>query len=66
MNARPTNSKRLMRLKEGAVYISLSRRKVRALVQRGEIPIVRDGEHSPWLLDVRDLDAWIDRHKETL
>ena len=66
MTAQPANPKRLLRLKEAAAYLSLSPGKLRAVVQKGELPIVRYGENAPWLLDVRDLDSWVDKHKETL
>ena len=59
---------RLLRLKDAANYISMSPWKLRALVQRGEIPIVKNGEGaaSVWLLDMKDLDEWIRRTKVTL
>jgi excisionase family DNA binding protein len=66
MPPQPANPKRLLRLKDAAAYLSLSPGKLRAVVQKGELPIVRYGENAPWLLDVRDLDLWVDRHKETL
>lgn len=36
--------------------------------QRRELPIVMLSEngHSPWLLDVRDLDEWVNRTKTTV
>jgi hypothetical protein len=42
--------------------------KLRGLIQRGEMPVVKngDGDGGVWLLDVRDLDSWIDRSKMTL
>lgn len=64
--AQPT-SKRLVRLKEGASYLSVSPWTLRRIVQAGEIPIVKiGGEGSPWLLDRQDLDSFIDRHKEKI
>jgi hypothetical protein len=54
---------RLMRLKDGAAYIAVSPWQLRNLVQRGDLPVVRIADSGPWLLDVRDLDAWIDRSK---
>ena len=62
----PANPKRLLRLKEAATYLSLSPGKLRAVIQKGDLPIVRYGENAPWLLDVRDLDSWVDKHKETV
>jgi len=57
---------RLLRLKEAAQYVSLSPWKLRKLVQDGQLPIVKYGENTPWLLDVRDLDGWVERHKQTI
>ena len=37
--------------------------KLRRLIQAGELPVVQAGEGSPFLLDVRDLDGYIDRNK---
>ncbi len=60
------STRRLLRLKAAAEYVSLSTWKMRALVQRGEIPLVQYGENAPWLLDVDDLERWIARHKVNL
>lgn len=57
---------RLLRLKQAAQYVSLSPWKLRKLVQDGQLPIVKYGENTPWLLDVRDLDGWVERHKQTI
>jgi hypothetical protein len=59
---------RLLRLKEAAGYISVSPWKLRGLIQKGEIAIVknRNGVGGVWLLDIRDLDDWINRSKATL
>jgi excisionase family DNA binding protein len=56
-------SRRLLRLKPAAEYLSLSPGKLRALIQACEIPVVKYGENAPWLIDVRDLDYWIERSK---
>ncbi len=58
--------RRLLRLKAAAVYLSLSAGTLRTIIQRGELPIIRYGDNAPWLLDRADLDAWIERHKESL
>lgn len=58
--------RRLLRLKLAATYLSLSTWTLRSIIQKGELPIVRYGENAPWLVDVRDLDDWVSRHKETL
>ena len=56
-------SRRLLRLKAAAEYLSLSPWKVRGLIQAGRLPVVQDGEGSPFLLDVRDLDGYVERNK---
>jgi excisionase family DNA binding protein len=59
-------SRRLLRLKSAAEYLSLSPGKLRALIQASEIPVVKYGENAPWLIDVRDLDYWIERNKTNI
>jgi excisionase family DNA binding protein len=54
---------RLMRVKDASKYLAISPGSLRAMVQRGEIQAVIPGNNAPWLLDVKDLDSWIDRHK---
>jgi excisionase family DNA binding protein len=56
-------NRRLLRLKTAAVYLSLSPWKLRALIQDGKLPVVQDTEGSPFLLDLRDLDAFVERNK---
>ena len=55
--------RRLLRLKAAAEYLSLSPWKVRGLIQAGKLPVVQDGEGSPFLLDVLDLDGYVERNK---
>jgi excisionase family DNA binding protein len=55
--------RRLLRLKAAAEYLSLSPWKLRALIQAGRLPVVQDGEGSPFLLDLRDLDGYVERNK---
>lgn len=64
-------AKRALRIRDAAAYLSVGIRVIRSLVQRGELPIVRiaeddDAKHVPWLVDIRDLDALVERRKETL
>jgi excisionase family DNA binding protein len=63
-------SRRLLRVGEAAVYLNLSAGRFRGLVQRGEIPVIRtcsktdsNGDHVPWLVDIQDLDQWVERSK---
>jgi excisionase family DNA binding protein len=57
---------RLVRLKGGAAYLGMSPWQLRNLVQRGELPVVKISDGGPWLLDLRDLDAWVERNKTTV
>ncbi len=66
MTKRENNSaRRLLRLRPASEYLSVSPATLRAIVQRGEIPVIRltEGGHAPWLLDRMELDAWIERSK---
>jgi excisionase family DNA binding protein len=56
---------RLLRTKEAAEYLGVSRRKLRALVQDGQFPFVQFDEYGPWWIDLRDLDNFIDAAKQT-
>jgi len=55
--------RRLLRTKEAAEYLGLSPWKLRRLIQCGQLPVVQDVDGSPFLLDLRDLDGYIDRNK---
>ena len=55
--------RRLLRTKEAAEYLSLSPWKLRRLIQEGRLPVVQDADGSPFLLDLRDLDSYIERNK---
>ena len=55
--------RRLLRTKEAAEYLSISPWKLRRLIQCGQLPVVQDADGSPFLLDLRDLDGYIERHK---
>lgn len=61
-------SRRVLRLKAAAQYLSVSAAVVRNLVQRGELPLVplSDNVHAPWLIDIRDLDDLVNRRKRML
>jgi excisionase family DNA binding protein len=63
--SKPTLAKRLLRVKEAAQYLSVSSWKLRKLVQDGLLPVVQASEGGAWRVDVRDLDAFIDRHRRT-
>ena len=68
MTRRDNSARRLLRLKPASEYLSISPAKLRAIVQQENLPVIGLAEngHAPWLLDVRDLDAWVDRTKRSL
>ena len=68
MTKRDNWARRLLRLRPASEYLSVSPAKLREIVQREGLPVIRlaEGGHAPWLLDVRDLDAWIERVKTRL
>ena len=69
MTPRDSNlTRRLLRLKPAAAYLSISAGALRSLIQRGELPVIKPsaGQCVPWLVDVRDLDSWIERVKRTI
>ncbi|MGA7558350.1 MAG: hypothetical protein WBW12_05490 [Terriglobales bacterium] len=68
MTRRDNSARRLLRLKPASEYLSISPAKLRQIVQRENLPIIRleDSGHAPWLLDIHDLDAWVERTKRSL
>jgi excisionase family DNA binding protein len=61
-------TKRVLRLRQAAEYLSVSTRAVRTLIQQGELSVVRFSEnaHAPWLVDRHDLDGLVERKKTTI
>ncbi len=57
---------RLLKLAAASKYMSMSAGKLRGIVQRGELAVIRGDGTSPWLLDIREIDKWIDQQKVTL
>jgi excisionase family DNA binding protein len=53
--------KRLYSIKDASVYLGRSVWAVREMLWAGKIPFVRDGKRI--LLDIRDMDEWIERNK---
>ncbi|MCC6347372.1 MAG: excisionase family DNA-binding protein [Nitrospirales bacterium] len=53
--------RRLISIKEAGEYLSRSHWTVAEMVRTGKLPYVRDGRRK--LLDLKDLDAWIDGNK---
>jgi excisionase family DNA binding protein len=62
--------RRLLRLTEGAEYLHVSTGTLRAIIQRGELPVIRTGSNGdgrvPWLIDRADLDRWVEKTKATI
>jgi excisionase family DNA binding protein len=63
----PAIDARLLRTGTAARYVGLGKKALRQLIIEGELPFVqlRPG-NSPFLLDVRDLDRFIEMHKTRL
>jgi len=53
--------KRLYSINDAAVYLGRSVWAVREMLWAGKIPFVKDGKRI--LIDIRDMDAWIDISK---
>ncbi len=53
--------KRLYNVREAAVYLGRTTWAVRGMIAAGKIPYVRDGRRI--LLDIRDMDVWIEKSK---
>jgi len=51
---------RLMKIKDAAIYLSMSEQALYQLVHRGRIPVVRFGRALRF--DVETLDIWINSH----
>jgi excisionase family DNA binding protein len=55
--------KRMYTIKEAAIYLGLSEWTVRSLVWAGSLPFMKIEGGRKQLLDVHDLDAYINRNK---
>lgn len=55
--------KRLLTIKEAAQYLSLSVYSVREMIWGGALPYIKREGGRKYLLDIRDLDAFIDSQK---
>lgn len=59
----PFPLKRLFSVSEAGIYLGKGEYTIRTMVWNEVLPVVRDGRKI--LLDVRDLDAWIEKNKLT-
>lgn len=66
MTVVPMLTRRLLRTKQAATYLSMSEWKLRRLIQNEIIPFVQDQRGGPFLVDVRDLDAYIESNKHNI
>jgi len=58
------SDRRLLRTKPAARYLGIGTKALRKLIISGELSYVQlQGGNSPFLLDLRDLDRFIDTHK---
>jgi len=62
---RPQISPRLLRVPEAARYLGVGPKVVRWLILTGQLPYIqlKPGGNSPFLLDVKDLDKFIETNK---
>ena len=65
-NVKSGLAKRLLRSVEAADYLGVSVWTVRRLIQSGELPVIQCGEGGKFLVDIRDLDGFIERNKKTI
>ena len=61
LNVNEATNRRLLSVEEAAVYLALSKREVYNMVANRELAAVPHGRRK--MLDIRDLDGWIDRGK---
>jgi excisionase family DNA binding protein len=56
---------RLLDIENAAKYLSVSTRTIRRMIADSELPFIqRHAARSPYLLDLRDLDRWIESLKQ--
>jgi excisionase family DNA binding protein len=58
------SERRLLKVKQAAEYLGCSPFKIRRLAHDGELAIIEDCPGSPWRIDIKDLDKWVDSHKQ--
>jgi len=57
--------KRMYSIKEAAIYLGLSEYTVRTLIWSGALPFMKIEGGRKQLLDISDLDAYINQHKSS-
>jgi excisionase family DNA binding protein len=61
LNLSETTNRRLMKVEEAAVYLSLSEREIHNMIALNDLKCVRRGRRV--MIDIRDLDLWIEENK---
>ena len=57
-------SPRLLDIDDAARYLSMSDKAIRELIYQGDLAYVQKiAGRSPFLIDIRDLDRWIEKNK---
>jgi excisionase family DNA binding protein len=57
-------SARLLDVDDAARYLGMSDKAIRELIADGELPYIQKiPARSPYLLDVKDLDKWVEKNK---
>jgi excisionase family DNA binding protein len=56
--------RRLVRTREAAEYLAVSKTKIREMAWAGAIPFIQEKENALMLFDIGDLDRWIETNKE--
>jgi excisionase family DNA binding protein len=57
---------RMVRIPQAASYLSMSSWKVRQLIATGVLPFLQPEPGSPILLDLADLDRYVETNKHTI
>jgi len=61
LNLSEVTNRRLLSVAEAAVYLSLSEREIHNMIANDSFPVVPRGRRT--MLDIRDVDSWIERNK---
>ena len=61
LNVNDATNRRLLSIEEAAIYLSLCKREVYNMIASGDLFFVSQGRRK--MIDIRDLDIWIDTNK---
>jgi len=62
LNLSDVTNRRLLSVNDAAIYLALSKREVYNMISSGALHSVLHGKRR--MLDIRDLDEWIERRKK--